>query len=348
MQTTRNPNFDSLLQLYPQNVKILLIGTIPPPLGGVSVHTKRLFHLLKNRGTPVEIFDPSRHHIFRGHEKIALLVVLLWNNFGIVHFQGFDFSRSLLRLILIARSLMRFKLYATAHSCRLSESTPLKAISFQSNILSKLDCLVAVHHSILEKYAKLKIPIPAQSLVVPAFLPPDESEENRIWSSYPDELSNFLSNHKPILVANAFRIIFYMGEDLYGIDLSIELTKRLLERYPRIGVIFALADDSEEIEYLNILQRKMIDLGIQDNFLMLKGQRELWPLLKRADLMLRPTNSDGDAISIREALYFGHAVVASDVCERPPGVTTFASRNIEDFEEKVSRVLSEKRFHIQN
>ena len=40
-------------------------------------------------------------------------------------------------------------------------------------------------------------------------------------------------------------------------------------------------------------------------------------MLRLTDVLLKPTNTDGDAISVREALYLGVPVVASDVVERP-------------------------------
>ena len=44
-------------------------------------------------------------------------------------------------------------------------------------------------------------------------------------------------------MANAFRISFYDNEDLYGIHLSIELMKRLVENgYKDIGFIYVIPD----------------------------------------------------------------------------------------------------------
>jgi glycosyltransferase involved in cell wall biosynthesis len=44
--------------------------------------------------------------------------------------------------------------------------------------------------------------------------------------------------------------------------------------------------------------------------------------------MVRPTRSDGDALSIREALHAAVPVVASDVVERPEGTLTFPLEDI--------------------
>jgi glycosyltransferase involved in cell wall biosynthesis len=49
--------------------------------------------------------------------------------------------------------------------------------------------------------------------------------------------------------------------------------------------------------------------------------------ITRADLMLRTTWYDGDALSVREALHFGLPVIATDNGMRPEGVRLFPSRD---------------------
>jgi glycosyltransferase involved in cell wall biosynthesis len=64
------------------------------------------------------------------------------------------------------------------------------------------------------------------------------------------------------------------------------------------------------------------------------------PVLAEADVFVRPTNTDGDANSVREALYLGVPAVASDVVERPAGTILFRTRDLDDLEAKVRSVLS--------
>jgi glycosyltransferase involved in cell wall biosynthesis len=52
--------------------------------------------------------------------------------------------------------------------------------------------------------------------------------------------------------------------------------------------------------------------------------------------MLRPTATDGDAVSVREALHLGVPVVASDVVERPTGARVFA---LDDPKALTARIL---------
>ena len=55
--------------------------------------------------------------------------------------------------------------------------------------------------------------------------------------------------------------------------------------------------------------------------------------------MVRATNKDGDAITIRESLYLKVPVVASDIVKRPAGTIVFKSRNLEDLYNKIEYAL---------
>jgi glycosyltransferase involved in cell wall biosynthesis len=65
----------------------------------------------------------------------------------------------------------------------------------------------------------------------------------------------------------------------------------------------------------------------------------MWPVIKRASVFLRPTTSDGDSISLREALHFNVPVVASDAAPRPAGSILFASRDQAEFNSAISTAL---------
>ena len=86
---------------------------------------------------------------------------------------------------------------------------------------------------------------------------------------------------------------------------------------------------------------KIEELGVKNNFYFLTGQRELWPLFKKVNLMVRPTSSDGFGISISEALFFSCPAIASNVCERPTGTIIFENRNLNDLTEKCITILKQ-------
>ncbi|MBL0721721.1 MAG: glycosyltransferase family 4 protein [Sulfurovum sp.] len=111
--------------------------------------------------------------------------------------------------------------------------------------------------------------------------------------------------------------------------------------FPTIGLMFALASEDINKEYLDKMKLRIKELKIEDNFYFLTGQKELWPLFKQADLMIRPTSSDGYGISIAEALYFDCPAIASDVSDRPEGTILFKSRDIEDLYSKTIDVIKD-------
>jgi glycosyltransferase involved in cell wall biosynthesis len=172
--------------------------------------------------------------------------------------------------------------------------------------------------------------LPRATRVQHPFIAPPLEEEEEIGRTYPPDVLDFVADRQPLVIANAFRITFDRGLDLYGLDMCVELVARLKETHPRVGLLFALSEIGDRPYYAEI-NRRIDALGVRDSFHFMTGQRELWPLFRRADLMVRPTSNDGYGISIAEALYFGCPAVASDVCERPPGTVLFATRDPEDF-----------------
>ena len=69
-----------------------------------------------------------------------------------------------------------------------------------------------------------------------------------------------------------------------------------------------------------------------------------WPMARlagdySADLMLRTTWYDGDAISVREALHFGVPVIASDNGMRPKGTHLIPARDLEALVAVAEKIL---------
>jgi len=174
-----------------------------------------------------------------------------------------------------------------------------------------------------------------------AFLEPPLEDENKILATYERELIDFIDSHDKIIIANASYLVFHNNVDLYGLDMCIELTSKLKKDYPNIGFVFALANEKANVIYLEQMKKRIKDLEIEDNFYFITGQKELWPLFKKADLMIRPTLSDGYGISIAEALYFDCPAIASDVSDRPEGTTIFKNRDLEDLYNKSIIILND-------
>ena len=149
-----------------------------------------------------------------------------------------------------------------------------------------------------------------------------------------------MESHKPTISANgSLWKKNYGGIDAYGFDMMIKAISSLRSKYPKIGLAFRLLD-VEDDSYYNELLRYIDDNKIKENILIIEEDLpELYPIIQKSDLFVRPTVIDGDAISIREALFLGIPVVTSDCIPRPDGVVLFKNRDIDDFVGKIQIVL---------
>ena len=87
------------------------------------------------------------------------------------------------------------------------------------------------------------------------------------------------------------------------------------------------------------MKNKITTIGIDKNFIFITQNYQFYPILMASDLFVRPTNTDGDAISIREALHFRIPSVVSDAVPRPKGTNLFKNRDIHSFTIKVENIL---------
>jgi glycosyltransferase involved in cell wall biosynthesis len=148
----------------------------------------------------------------------------------------------------------------------------------------------------------------------------------------------FLKRDTFKILLNGFIIINEKYHDLYGFGDSIRLVSDLKEKGRSADLILVVIGSNyskANKDYLEELKRYISEHNIEKNVYWVEGvSMELWPLLRKINLLLRPTKSDGDALSIREALYLRTPVIASDVVPRPQGTITYKMNSREDFLEK--------------
>lgn len=314
--------------------KYVHIGPQFPPLGGVSVHIYRHSKLLAKKGWDVDVVDYSKLSLFNKLWKIVGLIFK--KNIDVIHLHGTDIKSMIAVLMRPYTTNLKY----TDHSGRwVSDLSGFKKYIFIL-VLKKINQLILVGRHLENHYDSVGIEIPIKKKVIEnAFIAPPEEDEAEIWQTYTRETKDFIGSHSPLIVANAFQLVFYRGVDLYGLDMCVELTVNLKKKFPDVGFLFALANDNEETKYLNQNKQLISNLGLQRNFHIMTGQKQLWPILRKANLMVRPTNTDGDALSIREAIHFGCHTIASDVCVRPRDTTVFKSRSMGDLLEKTELIF---------
>lgn len=310
-----------------------LIGPFPPPLGGVSVFLYRRRRQLTERGEPVVVLDFGK--LGRWQRVVALARMLIDPRRRAFDLNERNFA------VMAMLTLRPFPCTVTFrdHAYRELDGVRGRRRLVFTAFLSRADRVVLVNEALHAYYVSHGFPLPSVTVVEPAFLPPPLDEEASICATYSPETLHFAHARRPLLVAGAYRINFHEGVDLYGFDLCIALVDEIRKQHPGVGLLLALAEDANPA-YLAKLQGEISRRGLDAHIHFMTGQRELWPLLKKATVLLRPTNTDGDAISIREALYFGRPVVASDVVTRPEGTVVFKNRDLASFVAATHRVLA--------
>jgi len=313
-------------------MRILLIGPLPPPLGGVSVYLSRHKRLLERDGHDVYVLDPTKM------SRAAYYARLLLVPFGRYDLIA-DHVQSIYVVLILFVTGMAGRTEVVDSNWRQLENWAGWKTRLYGAFLRRCKGLVLAGAHLASYYREHGVTPPEGKVrgLVP-FIPPPLEDEEAILATYPAEAMDFAAGRRPLIIANAFRLGLYRGVDLYGLDMCVELAAALKDRYPNVGLIFALAEVGD-VAYFEKIKSRIERLGIEDNFYFLTGQRELWPLFRRADLMVRPTCSDAYGVSVAEALHLGCPAVASDVCQRTPGTLTFASRDAQDFLKKCRLAL---------
>jgi glycosyltransferase involved in cell wall biosynthesis len=339
----------------PKGLKIGLIGSCTPPYTGVTVHVHRLMKKLDECNIDYVLYDvlgvqrenKENRIVCIKHPKLWMIKYFLSTKNEIIHNHTEDWRG---QIIVGLMGLLGKKTIATLHSEALINSWRDYNFIIRKGIqiaLKSTTSLIVVNSNIKEFCLSIGID-PNKIFLIPAFIPPalEKEEINEI----PKDIWDFLETHYPTLSANAFKIIFFKGEDVYGIDLCIELCYKLKQNWNNVGLIFFLPEflwEKGDRQYFVYLQQRLIELNLQNNFLFVTQSYPFHPIIQKSSIFIRPTNTDGDAISIREALYFGIPTVASNVVTRPEGTIVFKNRDIDDFTLKVTDLLDNYHYYKQ-
>lgn len=297
-------------------MKILLVGSIPPPHGGVQVNVAAIRTYLRAKGIPCSVINFTRH---RQPERDGIyypksapeLLRLLWRlDYDIAHLHfGGNLSTRLVALALASCLVPGKKTVLTFHSGgypRSERGRKARPRSLRGFVLRRLDGLIGVNAEIAKLYERYGVPTERIRMIEPhAVSAPPAGVE------LPATLRAFFEAHTPVLMS--------VGglEPEYDLPIQIEALGRLRAHLPLAGLAILGTGSMEEN-----LRARIRSLPYAEHIL-LAGDVPHSATLKaiaECDLMLRTTLYDGDSISVREALHLGTPVIATDNGLRPAGV----------------------------
>ena len=308
--------------------------------GGISVHINRLVELL-DEDFDIKIIDESRLADNDG-KTFNLRNKQIFKYFGfmrgaeVIHIHStvpmLRFFHTFLGFLLLKKSVV------TVHSFSLIKSVfDLFFLKFTLMFASK----VIVVSEDLKKKLKIK-----NLIVLHAFLPPKLEDEKELPIEIIDELVR--NESKKIVVSNAFRLNFFQGEDLYGLDLLLDVASYIKDNGDNIKIIFILTSLEINSDIYSKYKQRMIDEELDQQISIFTYPISFVRLINKSDLVVRATNTDGDALTVREAIFFNKSVIVSDAVARPDGVVLFKNRNSKDLYIKIKSTLSQNRNELES
>jgi glycosyltransferase involved in cell wall biosynthesis len=248
-----------------------------------------------------------------------------------LHFGG-DLTPRLLGLALFCTLLPGRKTVLTFHSGGYPGSSAGQTAAratLRGFVLRRLDGLIGVNPEIASLFAKFGVRRERIRTILPfAVEPPDGS------LPLPGRLAAFLSAHRPALLTAG------LLEPEYDLPMQIDVMAEILERYPRAGLLIVGAGSLEES-----LRARIASTAYRDHVLLYGDMPHAMTLRATlaSDLLLRTTRYDGDSVSVREALYLGTPVIATDNGMRPEGVHLIPPADPGRLRDAVCELLSGER-----
>lgn len=298
-------------------MRILQLGPYPPPEGGVSRNMLAIRDAARRNGHSCTIIatakssrkngDADVHHPSSASGVLRLLATL---KYDVVHLHvGGDITGRVMALALAVSAFGRGRCVLTVHSGAFPlsvEAMAARPSSLRGRIFRRFSKVIAVNDQIADVFRRYGVADDVLSVILPYSLAaPDPTVR------LDAKLAQFAEAHTPLLLS-----VGGLERD-YEPLFQIASMRSVLREDPNAGLLL-VGDGSMRHE----VESAVAESGYSDKILVAGNveHAKVLHLLARADVLLRTTLFDGDAISVREALHLGTPVIATDNGMRPDGV----------------------------
>ena len=319
---------------------VLQLGPYPPPEGGISRNMLAIRYGLLAAGHRCSIIATSRSSrithepdVYHPRSPFALLRLLKSLKFDVLHLHiGGDVTPRVLALAFVCSVFGRSRCILTLHSGGFAvsdEANDAQSLSLSGIVFRRFSRIIAVNEKLADIFQRFGVKKERIAVIPPYMLQaPDESV------AVPQKLANFYKRHTPLLIS-----VGGLEKD-YDPLMQIEAMKEIVAEMPDAGLML-VGGGSMSTEAETAIAKS----GCADA-IYLAGNVEhavTLHLINNADIVLRTTLFDGDAISVREALFLGTPVIATDNGTRPDGVHLIEIGNKDGLVAKVIEISRTKR-----
>lgn len=273
--------------------RIFIIGKTPPPIGGVTVHIERLLYNLRKDKIPFESMSLSRSTLGKFIPKYLAS-----------RFVHLNISSVYLRTLLTMISYLTGKRHINTYHGNLGNKSRIK------NTFDKISLRFSSFPIVLNDEAfRFATRYNRNARKVSAFIPPPAEEA--LSEEIRKNIQELRMGYKVLFCTNAFGVMYDdRKQEIYGISELAGIFKDLCNK--------ALIISDPGASYRSYFFRNNIKLT--ENILMISEPHSFFEVLKLSDCYIRNTTTDGDSISVKEALYLNKNVIATGCVERPEGV----------------------------
>jgi glycogen synthase len=319
-------------------MRVVLAGYYPPPLGGESVHVAELARELRDRGTTVTVINLRRSApTSRDYERISSVRDLIGAlrrciaPSRLFHLHTNGHSVKSWGLVLLSGGALwsrKAKGVLTLHSGLCPAYLRRLGLLGRRGVriaLARFPHVICVNTKIRDALVAIGV-APSRLSVIPAYLGVPATIS--MQQSDVDLVTGF----RPYIAAAAGD-----GPE-YGVPILLDAVGTLSRTFPMLGCVLMGSAGNERLRAI-VAERGLVD---RVRCLGEVARERYLGFVSRADLFVRPSLVDGDALSVREALALGRPVVASDTDARPDGVILFRRGDARDLAEKIAVALDDR------
>lgn len=296
-----------------KKVGILILGKIPPPIGGVTIHTSRLLDMCDQENIEYTFYDLKNFEI---REFIRVI-----NKSKVAHIHANN--PLLLFLFTITCFLCNTYSILTIHG-NINSYNSLMSI-FEMLAVSFVKKPILLNNYSLNKAKKYN----KNSCIISSFIPPLHNED--ISSNLLSSLVQVKQKTDFLFCTNAYDLVYdKFNNEVYGILPLIDY----FNNNPNLSLIISDPKSS----YINYIRNK--NIAVNPNILLLTGKHSFFEIIKKSNCVIRNTSKDGDSLSIKESLYLGVPVIATNCVDRPKGVELIEYGNQESLSIGINNILN--------
>lgn len=318
--------------------KVAIVGPYPPPYGGISVHIQRVLGYLEQVKYDYDFYLENRaedsilaHYKFYGFEKLVSLFKLLSKRYVLIHHHSPNWK---IRITLSIYGMLGKDVYLHIHGTSLKEIIENGGIkSFLTRKLLRFINVIADNEDIAQLAQKYS---PKSLVVIDAFLPPLYKED--IYKEFIGKYEELLQRRNYIISMVGW-FANYGDDDLYGFDITLRALRRFKREIDKDVLLLASINGVRSDGLQQKIKSYIVENNLNDNVLFIYEELpEIWPIYIVSSVFIRPTCTDGSALSVKEAAWFETPVIASDCVPRPEGVILFKNRSPDELFRRLTQV----------